>query len=162
MANEEFQAIVLKELKALRGDVIGVKEDVASVKEDLAGVKEDVASVKEDLAGVKEDVANVKDDLAGVKEDVASVKDDLAEVKEDVANVKEDVIGLKEDVAELKMKVEKIDTKLDAVYEQTAFLTEFKEDSKINFEKFEQENRRLKEIVGRHELEIQALKEKIG
>lgn len=127
MANEEFQAIVLKELKALRGDVIGVKED-----------------------------------LAGVKEDVASVKDDLAEVKEDVANVKEDVIGLKEDVAELKMKVEKIDTKLDAVYEQTAFLTEFKEDSKINFEKFEQENRRLKEIVGRHELEIQALKEKIG
>ncbi|GEM_PF-4126655 len=134
MANEEFQAIVLKELKALRGDVIGVKEDVASVKEDLAGVKEDVASVKEDLAGVKEDVANVKDDLAGVKEDVA----------------------------ELKMKVEKIDTKLDAVYEQTAFLTEFKEDSKINFEKFEQENRRLKEIVGRHELEIQALKEKIG
>lgn len=127
MANEEFQAIVLKELKALRGDVIGVKED-------LAGVKEDVASVKEDLAGVKEDVANVKDDLAGVKEDVA----------------------------ELKMKVEKIDTKLDAVYEQTAFLTEFKEDSKINFEKFEQENRRLKEIVGRHELEIQALKEKIG
>jgi len=134
MANEEFQAIVLKELKALRGDVIGVKEDVASVKEDLAGVKEDVASVKEDLAGVKEDVANVKDDLAGVKEDVA----------------------------ELKIKVEKIDTKLDAVYEQTAFLTEFKEDSKINFEKFEQENRRLKEIVGRHELEIQALKEKIG
>lgn len=134
MANEEFQAIVLKELKALRGDVIGVKEDVASVKEDLAGVKEDVANVKDDLAGVKEDLVGVK----------------------------EDVIGLKEDVAELKMKVEKIDTKLDAVYEQTAFLTEFKEDSKINFEKFEQENRRLKEIVGRHELEIQALKEKIG
>ncbi|NLV77158.1 MAG: hypothetical protein GX023_09310 [Tissierellia bacterium] len=134
MANEEFQAIVLKELKALRGDVIGVKED-------LAGVKEDVASVKDDLAEVKEDVANVKDDLAGVKEDL---------------------VGVKEDVAELKIKVEKIDTKLDAVYEQTAFLTEFKEDSKINFEKFEQENRRLKEIVGRHELEIQALKEKIG
>ncbi len=40
MANEEFQAIVLKELKALRGgDVIGVKEDLAGVKEDVASVK---------------------------------------------------------------------------------------------------------------------------
>jgi predicted nuclease with TOPRIM domain len=72
-----------------------------------------------------------------------------------VKQVKGDVSGLKE-------KVDEMDKKLNAVYEQTAFLTEFKEEISKNNKRIEQENRRLKEIVGRHELEIQDLKQKIG
>ncbi|WP_352404814.1 hypothetical protein [Sporanaerobacter acetigenes] len=113
MTNEEFQAIVLSELKALREDMSGVKEDVSGLREDMSGVKGNVSSLKEDMLGVKE-------------------------------------------------KVDEIDKKLNAVYEQTAFLIEFKEESIKNNKRIEQENRRLKEIVGRHELEIQDLKQKIG
>lgn len=113
MTNEEFQAIVLSELKALREDMSGVKGDISGLKGDMSGVKGNVSSLKEDMLGVKE-------------------------------------------------KVDEIDKKLNAVYEQTAFLIEFKEESIKNNKRIEQENRRLKEIVGRHELEIQDLKQKIG
>ncbi|QQY79106.1 hypothetical protein EDD65_10820 [Keratinibaculum paraultunense] len=134
MTNEEFQTIVLKELKTLR-------EDVSGLKNDMVGVREDVSGLKNDMAGVKEDVSGLKNDMVGVREDVS---------------------GLKGRVYKIENKLDKMDDKLNAVYEQTAFLTEFKEESNKKNEGFEQENRRLKEIVGRHELEIQALKEKIG
>lgn len=92
----------------------------------------------------------------------AIVLSELKALREDISGVKGDVSGLKEDMSGVKEKVDEIDKKLNAVYEQTAFLTEFKEESIKNNKRIEQENRRLKEIVGRHELEIQDLKQKIG
>jgi len=97
----------------------------------------------------------VLSELKALREDMSSVKGDVSGLKEDMSSVKGDVSGLKE-------KVDEMDKKLNAVYEQTAFLTEFKEEISKNNKRIEQENRRLKEIVGRHELEIQDLKQKIG
>lgn len=99
--------------------------------------------------------AIVLSELKALREDISGVKGDVSGLKEDMSSVKGDVSGLKE-------KVDEMDKKLNAVYEQTAFLTEFKEEISKNNKRIEQENRRLKEIVGRHELEIQDLKQKIG
>jgi predicted nuclease with TOPRIM domain len=108
-----------------------------------------------ELKALREDMSSVKGDVSGLKEDMSGVKGDVSGLKEDMSGVKGDVSGLKE-------KVDEMDKKLNAVYEQTAFLTEFKEEISKNNKRIEQENRRLKEIVGRHELEIQDLKQKIG
>ena len=55
-----------------------------------------------------------------------------------------------------------MDKKIDAINEQTAWLTEFREEADKNIIKSQEDNRRLKEIVGRHEIEIRSLQEKIG
>ncbi|NMA75191.1 MAG: hypothetical protein GX963_13805 [Bacteroidales bacterium] len=47
-------------------------------------------------------------------------------MKSDISELKSDVNNMKSDINELKVGQERIEKKLDAVYEQTADLTEFK------------------------------------
>ena len=143
MTNEEFQKIVLEELKGLKEEVIGTKEDVGELK----GLKEEVIEIKEDVG-----------ELKGLKGEVIEIKENVGELK----GLKEKVIELKEEIVELKEKTDKMDKKIDAINEQTAWLTEFREEADKNIIKSQEDNRRLKEIVGRHEIEIKSLQEKIG
>lgn len=110
--------------------------------------------VLEELSGLKKDVGELK----GLKEEVIGLKEDVGELR----GLKEEVIGLKEEIVELKEKTDKMDKKIDAINEQIAWLTEFREEADKNIIKSQEDNRRLKEIVGRHEIEIRSLQEKIG
>lgn len=58
------------------------------------------------------------------------MKKDISGLKEDVSGLKEDVSSLKEDVTELVRRPGPYREKLDAVYEQTAELTEFRTETK--------------------------------
>jgi chromosome segregation ATPase len=77
-----------------------ITTEIKGIRQDLNGVKEDVKELKQDLNGVKEDVKELKQDLNGVKEDVKELKQDLNDVKEDVK-------GLNQDVKSLNVKVDK-------------------------------------------------------
>lgn len=57
------------------------------------------------------------------------ILDELKIIKTDVSDLKTDVSGLKTDVSSLKAGQERIEKKLDSVYEQTADLTEFSADA---------------------------------
>ncbi len=72
----------------------------------------------------------VVDGLNGLRQDVTGLKEDVAGLKEDMKVVKSDITGLKEDVSGLKEGQSRIEKKLDAVYAQTAELTEFKTETK--------------------------------
>lgn len=88
-----------------------------------------------------------------VLEKLSGLKKDIGELR----GLKEEVIGLKEEIVELKEKTDKIDKKINAINKHTAWLTEFREEADKNIIKSQEDNRRLKEIVGRHEIEIRSL-----
>ncbi len=69
--------------------------------------------------------------MTAVKDDISEMKKDISGLKEDVSGLKEDVSSLKEDVTELREGQARIEKKLDAVYEQTAELTEFQDRDQI-------------------------------
>ncbi|MBU4542254.1 MAG: hypothetical protein KJ774_13740, partial [Firmicutes bacterium] len=74
----------------------------------------------------KVELSEVKNDVAGMKVELSEVKNDVAGMKVELSEVKNDVAGMKDELSEVK-------TKLDAVCEQTAVLTEFKTDTEQHF-----------------------------
>lgn len=83
--------------------------------------------------------------------------------------VLEELKGLKKGQIELTDKVDALEkgqielaNKVDAIYNQTADLTEFKEETGKDIKESQEDNEVLKEMVGRHEIEIKTLERKIG
>ena len=68
---------------------------------------------------------------------------------------------IEDKVGSLEDRMGSLESKLDAVVEQTAILTEFKEDTSKKLGIIIEENKVFKEIIGRHEVDIEMLKKKI-
>jgi len=68
---------------------------------------------------------------------------------------------IEDKVGSLEDRMGSLESKLDAVVEQTAILTEFKEDTSKKLDIIIEENKVFKEIIGRHEVDIEMLKKKI-
>jgi hypothetical protein len=75
--------------------------------------------------------------------------------------VLEELRDLKAGQGSLEDRMGSLESKLDAVVEQTAILTEFKEDTSKKLGIIIEENKVFKEIIGRHEVDIEMLKKKI-
>ncbi len=58
----------------------------------------------------------------------------------------------------LEVNVSRIEKKLDAVYEQTAVLTEFRTEINAKVDKILEENKSIHEILGEHEVSIRTLR----
>lgn len=123
MNNEEFQSLVLSELRELRADVSGLKEGQSSLKEGQSSLRADVSSLKEGQASLRADVNSLKEGQKSLEE------------------------GQK-----------RIEKKLDAVYNQTADLTEFKTEVNMKLNRLIEDNKSLHEIVGEHEVAIRTLR----
>ena len=115
LTTQEFQSIVLREL----GEI---KTDIVEIKTDISGLKEDVSVLKKDVSGLKEDISVLKDDVSVLKEDVSVLK-------KDVSVLKEGQIRLEERQLKLDRNQFSLEKKVDAIYEQTAILTEFREET---------------------------------
>ena len=89
-------------------------------------VLEKLGQLETGLNGMKSELGEVKNDVTGIKTELNEVKNDVAGIKTELGEVKNDVAGIKIELSEVK-------TKLDAVCEQTAVLTEFKTDTAQHF-----------------------------
>ncbi|WP_018664703.1 hypothetical protein [Heyndrickxia acidiproducens] len=110
---EEILRQILNELKEMRSNFSGLKEDVGTLKEGQGRLENEVAGLKKDVVTLKEDTASLKEDVVTLKEDTASLKEDVVTLKEDTASLKENVTTLKEDTACLKNGQDRIETKVD-------------------------------------------------
>lgn len=81
MENQEFQKIVLEELRSIKGDINEIKQDVTTLKKDVTSLKEDVSTLKKDVNGLKKDVSGVKKDISALKEGQESMKEDIRILK---------------------------------------------------------------------------------
>lgn len=75
--------------------------------------------------------------------------------------VLEELRSLKEGQREIKEEQREIRSELKAINVQTADLTEFREQTNAKFNTIIEENDILKELMGKHEVDIRRLKRKI-
>ncbi|MDF2986101.1 MAG: hypothetical protein K0R50_1611, partial [Eubacterium sp.] len=78
----------------------------------------------------------------------------------ELRGIRGDINNLKEGQTRLEHRLERVENKLDAVYEQTAILTEFRTEANMKLDKLVEDNRSIHEIIGRHEVDITTLKRK--
>lgn len=88
----------------------------------------------------------------------------LAEIKalrEEVVELKQGQLKLEQGQSKLEQGQEEIKRELKAVIEQTANLIEFREETNTKLDILIEENEIIKEINGRHEIDIRILKRRI-
>jgi uncharacterized protein YoxC len=81
MSEQEFQTLVITELRGIRGDVGLLRHDVEGLKQDVEGLKHDVEGLKQDVEGLKHDVEGLKQDVDDLKQDVEGLKGEVDKVK---------------------------------------------------------------------------------
>ena len=112
------------------------------------------------LAQILDRLTSVDGNIASLQGDVATLKGDVVTLKGDVATLKSDMATLKGDVAVIKNDMLKFERKLDAVYEQTAELVEFKTEVTEKLDQIIEDNKSLQEIMGEHEIAIRSMRRK--
>ncbi len=110
------------------------------------------------LDSMDRNIGSLKSDVATLTSDVTEMKSDVVTLTSDVTGMKSDVSTLKSDVSTLKSDMSKFERKLDAVFEQTAGLLEFKTDVTEKLNQIIDDNISLQEIVGEHEVAIRSLR----
>lgn len=106
LTTEEFQSIVLKELKE-------IKTDIVDIKTDIEGIKTDVTSLKEGQVRLEER---------------------QTKLEERQTKLEEGQVRLEERQTKLEKGQLSLERKVDAIYEQTAILSEFREETKLVLE----------------------------
>ena len=89
------------------------------------------------------------------------VLEELRDLKAGQGRLEVRMDKIEDKVGSLEDRMGSLESKLDAVVEQTAILTEFKEDTSKKLGIIIEENKVFKEIIGRHEVDIEMLKKKI-
>ena len=80
----QLQSDLVVQILELRGDVNGVKSDVATVQQNLTKVEGDISDVKSELRG---DIGDVKINVGGLQKDVAIIQKDVGELNEKVDGI---------------------------------------------------------------------------
>ncbi|HOL17272.1 MAG TPA: hypothetical protein PLY40_03175 [Bacillota bacterium] len=99
--------------------------------------------------------------LNSMDEKIGSLTSDVSTLKSDVSTLKSDVSTLKSDVSTLKSDMQKFARKLDAVFEQTGLLTEFKTEVIERLNKIASDNLSLQHIIGEHDVAIRSMQRSV-
>ncbi len=81
MSNEEFQSLVLEELRGIRGDISGLKQDVSSLKEDVTNLGHRLERVENRLESVENRLVRVENKLDAVYDRAAAQTEFRTETK---------------------------------------------------------------------------------
>ena len=144
---------------AIKDLLMQLMEGQTAIKMELSGVKEDTSGLKTEFSGVKEDISGLKIELSGVKEDIAEVKNEVRKntISIETINKKIDVIAevqsahKEQNDREFTNIHNLIDAKTNLI--ETA-LTGASKDIREVKESIEV----LKEMTGKHEVDINILK----
>ena len=128
----------------------------------LDRIESDVATLKDDMISVKGDVSALKNDMVSVKSYVSALKNDMVSVKSDVSTLNDNMTVVKEDIVDLKGGQARIESKLDAVYNQTADLSEFRTETRQGISDIKDTMRFILHKEIETEKEIFKLKEKVS
>jgi len=143
-------------------------EEKSLLKEILSGIKimgTDIKDLKSDVTGLKSDVTELRSDVAELKSDVTGLKSDVSGLKIDVSKIKKDVSNIESDVAGIKIR-QKEDHQILKALEHSAEVNKVEHD-RMNIDiariqglqKNISENLdAMKDIIGRHEIDITVLK----
>ena len=86
------------------------------------------------------------------------VLQELKGIKSDIGDLKTGQKRLEDRQSILEEGQKRIENKLDAVYEQTAILTEFRTEVNMKLDSLIEDNKSIHEMLGEHEISIRTLR----
>ena len=107
-----FEARVLAEFAALRGEVTAVHEEVAAVHGEFVGVRGEVAALRGEVAAVREEVAEVRADIARLDLRQQKFEERLTTLEEKVDSRLSETRPIWESV---QLAIKRLDSKFDIV-----------------------------------------------
>ena len=144
MTDREMLEKIFNELTGIKDEVKSVKDEVGSVKAEVSLVKAEVGLVKDEVSSVKAEVGSVKDEVDSVKDEVSSIKDEVKLIK---TQQQEDHLILKA----LMHNSEVNKAEHDKMFNEMAYMEGHLKNIDENLDA-------VKEIIGRHEVDIRVLK----
>ncbi len=88
------------------------------------------------------------------------VLQELKGIKSDIGDLKTGQKRLEDRQSVLEEGQKRIENKLDAVYDQTAILTEFRTEANMKLDSLIEDNKSIHEMLGEHEISIRTLRRK--
>ena len=114
------------------------------ILDEIKIIRNDISTLKTDVSGLKEDVSALKTDVTGLKEDVSTLKTDVSQLK---AAQEEDHLILKA----LEHKAETNKAEHDKMLIDISQIHGYYKSVSENIDA-------IKEVIGRHEIDITVLK----
>jgi len=147
MTNEEFQKIILEEIRALRGEVVELKQGQTRLEQRQTKLEEGQTRLEQRQTKLEEGQTRLEQRQT--------------KLEEGQTRLEQRQIKLEEGQKHLEIGQEEIKKDLKAVIEQTVGLTEFRQEANEKLDILIEENDIIKEINGRHEVDIRRLKRRI-
>lgn len=118
-----------------------------------------------ELTGVKNEVSSVKDGLSSVKDEVSSVKDEVSLVKDEVSSIDNRVGSIENEVKWIKTQQQEDHLILKALMHNSE-VNKAEHDKMLNemaymeghLKNIDENLNAVKEIIGKHEVDIRVLK----
>ena len=154
MINEEFQRIVLEELKKLN-------EKVSNLEIGQQNLEKGQRNLEVGQQNLEKGQRNLEVGQQNLEKGQYNLEVGQQNLEKGQYNLEMGQQNLEKRQKNLEVGQKEIRKDLKAVIEQTADLTEFKEEVNKKLDTLSEENKALKEIVGRHEVDIRRLKSKI-
>jgi chromosome segregation ATPase len=121
-------------------------------------MRSDITSMKSDIGSLKNDVGSLKSDVGSLKSDVGSLKSDVGSLKSNVGLMQDDIKELKTGQNETNKRLYNIENKLDAIYDHTAELTEFRTETRDGLKSIKDDLTNVELITAKNYSDIVKLK----
>lgn len=100
--------------------------------------------------------------LTAIEQRQTALEERQTKLEEGQTKLEERQIALEERQTALEQGQKSLQKELNAIKEQTAWLTEYKTKTDGKVDNVVSDNEAIKDIIGRHEVEIKKLKKKVG
>ena len=78
---DSLESSMGQQFSEVRGEITGVRGEIAEVRGDITGVRGDITGVRGDIAEVRGDITGVRGDIAEVRGDITGVRGDIGRLK---------------------------------------------------------------------------------
>ncbi|PYG87442.1 hypothetical protein LY28_02112 [Ruminiclostridium sufflavum DSM 19573] len=109
---------------------------------------------------VLEELRSIKIDIRGLKEGQRKLEQGQSSLEEGQRKLEQGQSSLEEGQRKLEQGQKRLENKLDAVYNQTADLTEFRTEANMKLDSIIENNKSIHEMLGEHEISIRTLRRK--
>lgn len=178
MTNEEFQELVLKELRkhseqfdkmngeitGIKGEITGINGKIEGINGEIIGINGKIEGINGEIIGIKGNIEGINGEITGIKRDINGITGEIIGINGKIEGINEEIIGIKGDINGVKGQLDENTQIVKAIQHNQEFsnaklacieLTTAKAQSLSKLDdKFEALNKRL----FAQEAEIQGLK----
>lgn len=148
--------VILTEIKSMRAGINDFKvvtgNQLQNLSTKLSGLRSEVSELHHQLNELREEVSDLRGQFNELRDEVGDLRGQVNVLRDDVTDLRGQFNALELRTMRLEETVNRIETKVDATFEQVGGLLEFRTETAAAIENLKKDQRAYQEIIGRHEL----------